>query len=378
MDGPVKIIVNRESEVAQSYRAERARGLFNVHQRDGSEFHLEADIPIEQEGWQVGVVVGASGTGKSSLGQELTGKGWREWTGGTWGQKTVLDDVGGKSFDEATGVLSQVGLGSVPAWLRPYAVLSNGEKFRADLAQLLLQRNGEDYVIDEFTSVLDRTVAQIGAAAFVKTWRKGPGRLILLTCHHDILDWVQPDWILDTATKELAWGAPNPKPTIRLTVEETGWSYWNSTFKRWHYLDLGPMPFSTAFVGWVGNEPVAHLGMSAMVAGSKRQARACRMVVMPEWQGAGVGTQFLNALCERELIGEGFVGKQVHTYFHTNHPGLAFVLRRSPLWRQVSTRLYGGGENDGTWGWGKHLRAVQGFKYYGERGRSDQSGNNRS
>jgi len=116
------------------------------------------------------------------------------------------------------------------------------------------------------------------------------------------------------------------------------------------------------------------LGMSAMVSGKQREARACRMVVLPEWQGAGVGTVFLEALCERELQGEGFVGFSSTTMFHTNHPGLAFVLRRSGRWRQVSTHLYGASragksqaERGKSWGWGRHFRGVQGFRYGGER-----------
>ena len=159
------------------------------------------------------------------------------------------------------------------------------------------------------------------------------------------------------------------KPPIELVIRETGWDFWESTFKRWHYLDLGPMPFSTAFVGFVDDEPVAHLGMSAMVAGKQRVARACRMVVLPEWMAAGIGTGFLDFLCERELQGEGFVGAKVPTIFHTNHPALCFVLRRSKKWRQVSTQLHGEKKVPGQkLNWGGHFRGVQGFKYYGQRG----------
>ena len=48
----------------------------------------------------------------------------------------------GGSFDAVTAALSAVGLGSVPSWLRPYAALSTGEKFRADLARVLCERPG--------------------------------------------------------------------------------------------------------------------------------------------------------------------------------------------------------------------------------------------
>ena len=65
-----------------------------------------------------------------------------------------------------------MGLGSVPAWLRPYHVLSNGERFRADLARLIAERPARA-VVDEFSSVVDRQIARIGAMAFAKA---SPGR----------------------------------------------------------------------------------------------------------------------------------------------------------------------------------------------------------
>jgi ABC-type ATPase with predicted acetyltransferase domain len=58
----------------------------------------------------------------------------------------------------------------VPAWLRPYPVLSNGERFRAGLARLVCEQPGEA-VVDEFTSVVDRQIARLGALAFAKAWR---------------------------------------------------------------------------------------------------------------------------------------------------------------------------------------------------------------
>jgi GNAT superfamily N-acetyltransferase len=91
------------------------------------------------------------------------------------------------------------------------------------------------------------------------------------------------------------------------------------------------------------------------------------MVVLPEWMGAGVGTAMLDWAAERELQGEGFIGAKVPTYFHTNHPALAFVLRRSLKWRQVSSRLYGDKGEAGL-SWGGHFRGVQGYRYWGQEG----------
>ena len=53
-----------------SYRAACVRSLFNV---DGIGFDLEADLPIDAEDWQIGLVVGPSGSGKSSIGSRIWG-----------------------------------------------------------------------------------------------------------------------------------------------------------------------------------------------------------------------------------------------------------------------------------------------------------------
>lgn len=189
-----------------SYAAERTRGLYNVGVEDGQRFRLEVDVPVETDDWQIGVVVGPSGSGKTSiaLALELTSNlrvfhefhNRFEYDGNA---PPIIETLGKDDYPKATAALAAVGLGSVPSWLRPYHVLSNGEQFRAALADLLLSGESNVYV-DEFTSVLDRQVAKVGAGAFAKAWRKQPGRrIVLLTPHYDILEWVQPDWWIDTA-----------------------------------------------------------------------------------------------------------------------------------------------------------------------------------
>lgn len=128
------------------------------------------------------------------------------------------------------------------------------------------------------------------------------------------------------------------------------------------------MAFSTAYTGFIAGEPVCFIGISGMVTGkSKREARVCRMVVKPEWQGAGVGMVFLEWVAERELRGQGFIGKPTTTIMHSAHPALAVSLRRNPKWRQISQALHGS-KKEGVTGMGGHLRAVMGFRYYGQAG----------
>jgi len=204
----MNIQVSRKSAVFSSYRSERVRGLFNVTEEDGSQFELDADLPIENDAWQVGIVVGSSGSGKSSIGDELVANtDFKLWNGGRWSkEKPIIDAMPDASFDQWTALLSTVGLGSVPSWLRPYGVLSNGERFRADCAALLM-RGPQNAIVDEFTSVLDRQVACVGAGAFIKAWRKQESRrIVLLTCHEDVIPWMEPDWVFSTDDKQLYLG----------------------------------------------------------------------------------------------------------------------------------------------------------------------------
>lgn len=175
---------------------------------------------------------------------------------------------------------------------------------------------------------------------------------------------------METGIQRQVRGFVADRPPLKLVIRQTGWVYW-PYFKPHHYLDAGPMPFGTAYVGFIGDEPVVHLGISGHVSGGRREARACRMVVMPEWQGAGIGMRFLNALCERELQGEGFIGKPATTLFHTAHPGLVASLKRDLHWRRLSARLAPEAGKPAMVSsenlkWGGHLRAVSGWRYQGK------------
>lgn len=140
----------------------------------------------------------------------------------------------------------------------------------------------------------------------------------------------------------------------------------------YHYLKGAPhMPFSTTFTGFDvdSGDPVCFVGVTGIWSGQRRCARACRLVVHPEWQGAGIGMRFLNTICQRELEGVGFIGQPVPTYFHTAAPALCSALRRDPRWTQVSQKLVGDKvgrvKNSLNMKYGGHDRAVAGFKYTG-------------
>lgn len=100
-------------------------------------------------------------------------------------------------MDDIEKMFYAVGFGSVPSWLKAYDVLSNGEKMRVDMARALLE---EDFVVfDEYTSVVDRNVAQVASLAISKAVRNLKKHFIAVTCHYDVIEWLQPDWVFDTA-----------------------------------------------------------------------------------------------------------------------------------------------------------------------------------
>jgi GNAT superfamily N-acetyltransferase len=373
----VRIRVDNRCDDFDSYRAARVKSLFNAE--SGANFSLDAELPIEGSDWSIGVVVGPSGSGKTSMGRQVFGPDAiyePDWPA----DRSIVDAIAADGdFNAVTAALAAVGLGDVPAWLRPYAVLSNGEKFRATLARLVAEAP-EQAVVDEFTSVVDRQIAKIGALAFSKAWRRTGGQVVLLSCHYDILDWLQPDWVYDTATAKFHGRWLQQRPRFELDIWQTDWRYW-PLFEPHHYLKVPRMIASRCYVGTVDDEPVCHLAVGTKNVGRKGvEARACRLVVMPEWQGAGVGLRFLNQICQWQLEGHESArlpGRRLTTIFHTSHPGLCAALRRSPQWRQVSASLHGANKRRSAAsmhrsnrasigsGYGGHFRAVQGFRYVG-------------
>lgn len=147
--------------------------------------------------FKIGVIVGSSGSGKSTLLKNFGLEEIPDWDN----SKSIVSHF--TSPDDAISKLGSVGLNSVPSWYKPYGVLSNGEKFRADLARKLKS----NCVIDEFTSVVDRAVAKAASVSLSRYVKSNDlENVVLSTCHRDILDWLEPDWVLDTDTGELLHG----------------------------------------------------------------------------------------------------------------------------------------------------------------------------
>ena len=152
----------------ETFRVASVMGKFDLQNNQVIEkFNGYLDLDFE---WQVGLIVGGSGTGKTTIAKDLFPDSYvYEYE---YSSETILDDMPKKTcVSEITSIFNQVGFSSVTSWLKPYDVLSNGEKMRVDLAKSLLMESNL-IVFDEFTSVVDRKIAKIGSFAVQKAIRR--------------------------------------------------------------------------------------------------------------------------------------------------------------------------------------------------------------
>lgn len=158
--------------------------------------HFSGEIDLDSNPWNIGLIVGGSGTGKSTIAKELFNDYYIR--GFDYKARSVIDDMPpGKTVNEIELAFTRVGFASPPSWLKPYDVLSNGEKMRVDLARALLE-DREIIVFDEFTSVVNREVAKTASFAISKAVKSENKKFIAVSCHKDIIEWLEPDWVYDT------------------------------------------------------------------------------------------------------------------------------------------------------------------------------------
>lgn len=160
-------------------------------------------LPPLPSDFQIGVIVGASGSGKSVLLREFGGEQPVHWER----NRSIASHF--ETPERAAEMLYAAGLSTIPTWRKPYHVLSNGQQFRADLARRL----GDNAVVDEFTSVVDRNVATAASHA-IRNWaqRSGARRMVFASCHRDVVPWLRPDWVIDTDAGEYIVGQASDKP----------------------------------------------------------------------------------------------------------------------------------------------------------------------
>jgi ABC-type lipoprotein export system ATPase subunit/predicted acetyltransferase len=317
-----------QTNVERTPKVMQVEAMFDIPQTNKSRTEIADNIPdLSKRQWNIGLIVGASGTGKSTIARKHFGDlvddnlVWHE-------NKSIID-----CFPEKMGVkdvallLSSTGIASPPTWLRPFHTLSNGEKFRVTMARLLAE-NPELIVVDEFTSVVDRTVAKIGSSALAKTVRKNKQQFVAVSCHYDIVEWLAPDWIYEPATGSFRWESLQ-RPKIDITIRRCNRSAWD-LFARHHYLNHDNVKSWSCYVAFIEDNPVGFCSVLVLPHPKLKNARRiARTVVLPDYQGIGIGGYL------RNVVASAYVADGKQVYGTTSHPAVINAYNNSPLWAMV-------------------------------------------
>lgn len=329
----------------QTFRVASIIGKFDLQNQNIIEqFKGDIDLP---NNWQIGLIVGKSGTGKTTIAKQLFPDSYI--TNFEYKEETVLDDMPKDcSVEQITAAFNAVGFSSPPSWLKPYSVLSNGQKMRVDLARAILNEK-KFFVFDEFTSVVDRNVAQIGSFAMQKAIRKTDKQFIAVTCHFDVQDWLMPDWVFntDTMTFQSFEGQKKNRPDIKFEIYQTSdKSIWKM-FAKHHYLSHTHNNAANVFIATINDEIAGFLSVLHLPHPiAKNIKKVHRLVILPDYQGAGFGVKFLNE------IGKMYLKQKYRYTIVTSAPSLVNVLKKSKLWAckhygrlKAETRILHGNNN---------------------------------
>lgn len=328
-------------DVTKTARLLQLCGMFDLSHitQSSQSWEIKADLPDD---WSVGAIVGPSGCGKSTVlrhfwaNDMLEKVKWRD-------DHAIVDDFpSGVDIKTIAELLSSVGLSSPPSWKKPFRVLSNGEQFRVECASAMC-RSANTVVLDEFSSVVDRQVAQVCSAAVARTIRRRKQRLVIASCHYDILNWLQPDWVFEPHINRLARDRLQ-RPRITLQVKQVDRVAW-ALFAKHHYLSQDISSSSVCWCAMWNEVPVA---LCAVLHFPQRDRpnmkREHRLVCLPDYQGVGIGHALSESVAQFYLD-QGFYYSSI-----TSHPGVIAHRAKSPLWKCTVPMTIRGDTMSGRWG----------------------------
>lgn len=358
-----------ECEVSHDDALQYALDMYDIEAGAGLKTVIPDRINPPND-WVIGAIVGASGAGKTTLLKNHFGHQDTVMYGDS--SKSVISNISellGNNPAEASRILSSVGLGSVPAWIRPPFCLSNGETFRYNLACSIADAMANDkeiITIDEFTSVVDRNVAKAASFALQKFARKTGQRLVVASCHDDIVEWLNPDWVYnphdgETVVREdRGWSVQ--RPPIKLKVLRAEYAAWD-LFKGHHYLTAELNKACRLFVAYWDEKPVACTAILPFPNGGIQNGwRSSRVVVLPDYQGLGIAGSL------SEFISSMIISQGGRLFARLRHPALAnHRLNRPDKWKEtaVSRKVHTHSGNE-EWGWKQNDRECWSFEYCGE------------
>lgn len=285
-----------KSPVSKSFRCQKAADSLDIDTEKKSIHHFKINADIKTD-FNIGLIVGASGSGKTSLAKHIFGE--KIFESPLKEDLPIIEQLPEHmDYESCVQALSGMGLTSVPCWIRPVYTLSNGQKARADAA-LMIALNKEVSVIDEWTSVVDRTSAKVMSHCVQKHARKSNSKIILLSCHYDVIEWLNPDWIID-CNKQTYQNRRSLRKTftrsekLNFQVRECSTRTWK-TFSKYHYLSKNLPGGNVHAFGLFCDQNQIGFGCYAnYVPRFPKMVHSNRVVIHPDYVGFGLGIKFVN------------------------------------------------------------------------------------
>jgi len=292
-------VVDLEAPPPVGFRSVKAAQSVDLNIEEKLTHHLEIAADV-QSTYNVGLIIGASGSGKTTLAKEMFGPACFEELLDL--SKPVIEQFrSSMSYDDCVNALTGIGLSQVPCWVKPAGALSNGQRVRAEVA-LQLASNRPFVVIDEFTSVVDRNVAKVMAHCVQKYARKQDRQIVLLSCHYDVAEWLNADWVIDCNRAEFLdrrclWRGFKRKEEIKFEIAGCQRNTWKR-FSQYHYLSKRlPGGHIETFGVYLGGKQIGFQCFANYVPTRKGQVRIMhsnRTVIHPDYVGFGLGMKVIN------------------------------------------------------------------------------------
>jgi ABC-type ATPase with predicted acetyltransferase domain len=300
MNFPKTVDFKLESEIFTNFRCQVAANSLDIDVKKKSIHHLKIDNIELPSKWNIGLIYGSSGSGKTTLAKHLFGS--EIFNILIDENEPIINQLSKElTYDECANLLNGIGLNSVPCWIRPVKTLSNGQRARAE-AVLLMTQNKEYCFIDEWTSVVDRTVAKAMSVCISKFAKKNNKKIILLSCHYDILEWLKPDWVIDCNKQKFELPKSvdfffSEREKLKFDIKEIGRESWRY-FSKYHYLSDKLPGGSIYLYGLFLND--VQIGFQCFAnytpdrKGYKRIYHSNRTVIHPDYNGLGLGILLIN------------------------------------------------------------------------------------
>jgi len=293
-------IVNLKCDIPKTFLTIKAAQSQDINIEEKSEHIKKISADIDSP-FNIGLIVGSSGSGKTTLARLLYDDKFKETPILDMSRPIIEQFPPAWTYDEIQLSLCSIGLSSVPCWIRPAYTLSNGQRFRAEVALICAHSSDDTIIIDEWTSVVDRLVGKIMSHSVQKFARKFNKKIVLMSCHYDVIDWLLPDWIIDCnkdTFEDRRSLQQKRTETITVDIREIDKSSWKM-FSKYHYLSSNlPGGRIHCFAPFIGEEQIGFQCFANYVPGKNNMIHSNRTVIHPDYCGLGLGMRIIDATCD--------------------------------------------------------------------------------